>query len=109
MGKLQYGGSIELRISDIDGEEMRKPYSLKYSGGLTAYIERYQTLMAESDIIAPLEYLDYEKKRLFIANIRRTPRVPHLGQQYTDIDMSNEMTAEFLTFPEVFCWTDCLH
>ena len=91
-----YGGSIELRISDID-DEVRKPYSLKYPGGLTEYIERYQTLMAELDIIAPLEYSDIKKRKLLIKNIRRTPRVAHLTQRCTDSDMSYEMTADYLT------------
>ena len=90
-----YGGSIELRLSDID-DEVRKPYSLKYPGGLTEYIERYQTLMAELDIIAPLEYSDIKKRKLLITNIRRTPRVAHLAQRCKNSDMSYEMTADYL-------------
>jgi hypothetical protein len=55
------GGSIDLRISAID-DDVRKPYSMNFPGGLTGYIEQYQALMAELDTIAPFEYTDDRKQ-----------------------------------------------
>jgi hypothetical protein len=73
-----YGGSIDLRVSAID-DEVRQPYSSNFPGGLTGYIEKYQALMAELDMIAPLEYSDDKKQELLLKNIRCAPGVAHLA------------------------------
>jgi hypothetical protein len=90
-----YGGSIELRVSDIE-DSVHIPYSANYPGGLTAYVERYQALMAEMDTIAPTEYADEKKQRLLIKNVRRTPGVAHLAQHCKDRSLSYSMTANYL-------------
>ena len=46
------GGSVDLRVYAID-DDVRKPYTTSFPGGLTGYIERYQALMAGMDTIAP--------------------------------------------------------
>jgi hypothetical protein len=90
-----YGGSIDLRASAID-DEVRQPHSSNFPGGLTGCIEKYQALMAELDIIAPLECSDDKKQKLLLKNIRRTPGVAHLAQHCKDSDLSYDMSAEYL-------------
>jgi hypothetical protein len=58
-----HGGSVDLRIDAIE-DAVRIPYSSNY-GGLITYVDRYQALMAEMDTIAPLEYDDGKKQRLW--------------------------------------------
>jgi hypothetical protein len=41
-----HGGSIELRISDID-DDMRKPYTSNYPGGLTVLLSTVQELCGD--------------------------------------------------------------
>ena len=55
------GGSADLRVSVID-DDVHKPYTTIFPGGLAGYIERYQALMAEMDTIAPTEYTDDRKQ-----------------------------------------------
>jgi hypothetical protein len=67
-----YVGFIDLRVSAID-DEVRQPYSSNFPGGLTGYVEKCQALMAELDMIAPLECWDDKKQKLLVKNIRRAP------------------------------------
>jgi hypothetical protein len=89
-----YGGSIKIRKWDID-VEVRKPY-FNTPDGLTEYIERHQTLMAELDIIAPLHFTDYWKQQLLLENVRRTPGMAHLAANCEDRNLSYEMSATYL-------------
>ena len=89
------GGSTELRTGKID-DDARKPYTHNYPGGLTAYVEQFQALIAEMDSIAPLEYTDGQKQRLLIKNIRAHPGVAHLAQHCKDFGMTYFDAAEYL-------------
>jgi hypothetical protein len=89
-----YGGSIKLRVKDID-VEVRKPY-FNSPGGLSAYIERHETLMAELNIIAPSQYTDDRKQQLLLENVRRAPGMAHLTDHCEDEHLSYDMSAEYL-------------
>jgi hypothetical protein len=59
-------------------------------------LKKYQALMAELDMIAPLECSDNKKQKLLLKNIRRTPGFAHLAQHCKDSDLSCDMSAEHL-------------
>jgi hypothetical protein len=90
-----YGGSIQLRVDAID-VEVRKPYFNSSPGGLSAYIERHETLMAELNDIAPKEYTDDRKQRLLLKNVRRAPGMAHLTFHCEVQNLSYDMSADFL-------------
>jgi NACalpha-BTF3-like transcription factor len=90
-----HGGSKEVRVEEIE-KGLRILYSTKCKGGLTQYIERFQTLMAEMDNIAPLEFTDDRKQRLLIKNIQCTPCWRPFTQHCVDENLSYSKTAKYL-------------
>ena len=90
------GGSVDLHVSAID-DDVRKPYTTSFPGGLTGYIERYQALTAEMETIAPTKFTDDRKQCLLVKNIRRSSdRVAYLAQHRTDNNFSYDKAASYL-------------
>ena len=91
-----YDGSKELRLEQLEAQAS-KVYSSTEPGGMSSYIDKFQYLMAELEIINPIEYTDYRKKRTLLANIRHAEGVAHLIQKCRDDKfMSFDRCAAYL-------------
>lgn len=93
---FEYDSSKELRFEQLE-LMVSKPYNSSDPGGMAAYIDKFQSYMAELETINPLEYSDYRKKRTLVTNIRHANGVAHLIQQCRgDKDMIYDQCAAYL-------------
>ena len=93
---FEYDGSKELRLEQLESLAS-KPYSSSEAGGMSSYIDKFQSYMAELETINPTEYTDYRKKRTLLANIRQAEGVAHLIQKCRDDKfMSYDQCAAYL-------------
>ena len=67
---FEYDGSKELRLEQLEALA-QKPYNNSVPGGMAASIDQLQAFMAELEVIAPIDYSDFQMKRALLANIRQ--------------------------------------
>jgi hypothetical protein len=91
-----YDGSKELRLEQLESQTL-KPYRSNTPGGMAAYIDKFQSYIAELEVLAPFDYTDARKKRSLLANIRDAEGVSHLIQKCRDDTLfTYEMCAAYL-------------
>ena len=77
--------------------QVQQPYKSSDIGGMVAYIDRYQSLVAQLEVIAPHDYTDSRKKRTLLLNIRNAQGVAHLIQTCRDDEyMTFENCASYI-------------
>ena len=64
---------------------------------MAAYIDKFQSYMAELEVLAPQDYSAFKKKRMLLANIRDVAGVTHLIQKCRDEEsMTYDQCAAYL-------------
>ena len=96
------GGSKVLKLEKLE-DEISRPFSSKYSGGMEQYIDSYQATMEKIDALDPFAFSDERKKRMLLKNVRHVIQVSHLVQKCRDdLTMGFEETANYLRTNSLF-------
>lgn len=94
--EFEYDGSKELCLEQLESLA-QTPYTNSDAGGMASYIDKFQAYIAELEAIAPMDYSDFRKKRMLLANIRQASGVSHLIQKCRDDDnMTYSQCAAYL-------------
>ena len=74
-----------------------KPFSSTEPGGMFAYIDKFQAIVAELEVIDPTGYTDRQKKMTLLTNIRHAEGISHLVQKCRDeYNMSFDDCAAYI-------------
>ena len=93
--EFEYDGSKELRIEQLEALAQTS-YSRAETGCMAAYIDKFQSYIAELESIAPMDYSDFRMKRMLLSNIGKAAGVSHLVQKCRDDeDMSYSKCAAY--------------
>ena len=93
---FEFDGSKELKQEQLE-TMVQQPYKSSDPGGMAAYIDKFQSLVAQLEAIAPQEYFDTRKKRTLLTNIRSVQGVFHLIQKCSgEESMTFDMSATYL-------------
>ncbi len=90
--EFEFDGARELCLETLEALST-KPYSGREEGGMAAYIDKYQSYMAQLAAIAPTEFSDTHMKRQLLINISQVGGIGHLIQPCRD--------NEYMTFDSV--------
>ena len=92
----KYDGSKQLKLEQLEAMS-QVSYSSSGTGGMATYIDKFQAIIAELEVLAPDEYSDDRKKRLLLANVQQASGVAHLIQTCRDSTFKTfEMSAAYL-------------
>ena len=94
--EFEYDGSKELKQEQLKSLS-HQIFKNSDSGGMVAYIDKFQSTMAQLETISPAEYPDMRKKRQLLYNIRQARGVSHMIQRCRDeVFWTFEMCASYL-------------